>query len=254
MQPIEISLIAFAGIFGGTLLGMVLRKLLPEHHLSSDSKDVMKLGIGTIATLSALVLALLIGSAKGTFDSINSGLRQTGARIISLDQTMARYGPETKEAREVLRRVLTATIERIWPAERAVVDVEKAGQSGRGVEYLSEKIVQLTPHSDYQRQLQLRALEILGETAESNWLLVEHIGQRSFPMPLLVLLVCWLIIIFFSFGLFSSPNKTVIAVLFVCALAAASSLFLILELDQPFGGLIRVSSAPLLNALAHIGQ
>jgi hypothetical protein len=81
-----------------------------------------------------------------------------------------------------------------------------------------------------------------------------YIGQRSFPMPLLVLLIAWLTIVFSSFGLLAPRNTAVVAVLFVCALAAASGLFLILELDQPFGGLIKVSSAPLQSALVHIGR
>jgi hypothetical protein len=68
------------------------------------------------------------------------------------------------------------------------------------------------------------------------------------------LLVCWLTIIFFSFGLFATPNTTVIIVLLVCALSAASALFLILELDQPYGGFIKISSAPMQNAVARLGQ
>src|SRR5512143_2627934 len=115
MSPIAISLIAFAIIFGGTLLGMFLRPLLQEHHLSGDSKDVMKLGTGMIATMAALVLSLLIGSAKGTFDTMNNGLKQTGVKLSLLDYAMAQYGPETREAREILRRSLITTIQLIWP-------------------------------------------------------------------------------------------------------------------------------------------
>ena len=73
-------------------------------------------------------------------------------------------------------------------------------------------------------------------------------------MPFLVVLVFWLTILFISFGLFAPPNATVIATLFVCALSVSGAIFLILELDQPFEGLIRISSAPLRNALAHLGQ
>jgi hypothetical protein len=254
MSPIAISLIAFASIFVGTLLGMFLRTLLPDHHLSADSRDVMKLGIGMIATMAALVLGLLIASAKGTFDTVNSGLRQTASKIILLDRTMARYGPETREARDILRRYVTIVIEQFWPAEKNTIAIEKAGQQGSALEDLAEILRKLFPRNDDQRRLQSQALQISSEIAAARWLLIEEVGQSSIPMAFLVLLVCWLIFIFFSFGLFTSPNTTVIAVLFVCALSAASALFLILELDQPYGGLIKVSSAPLLTALSHLGQ
>jgi hypothetical protein len=254
MSPIAIFLIAFAIIFGGTLLGMYLRTLLSEHHLSADSRDVMKMGTDMLATMAAIVLGLLITSAKGTFDTMNSELKQTALKIVMLDSTMARYGPETREARDILRRSLIASIERVWPEEKNTIPAKKVGKAESGTENLEEKLRQLAPRNDNQRRLQSQALQIRAEINDTRWLLSQQLGQRSFPMPLLVLLVSWLAIIFSSFGLLTSRNTTVIAVLFICALAASSSLFLILELDHPLGGLIKISSAPLLNALAHIGQ
>ena len=254
MSPIAISLLAFASVFGGALLGMFLRSLLPEHHLSADSQDVMKLGIGMIATMAALVLGLLISSAKGTFDTMDSELINAGSKIILLDRTMARYGLETREARDILRRAVITTIERTWPAERDAIAVEKVGQRKIGVEDVEEKLRQLSPRNTDQSWLQWRAIQLSGEISEARWLLIEQVGHGSLPMPFLALLICWLAITFTGFGLFTSHNTTVIVVLFVCALSATSSLFLILELDQPYGGLIKVSSAPLLNALAHLGQ
>jgi len=252
LSPIALSLIAFAIIFGGTLLGMFLRPLLDEHHLSADSRDVMKLGTGMIATMAALVLSLLIGSAKGTFDTWNNGLEQTGVKLSLLDHAMAQYGPETREARDILRRNVISTIQRVWPADKTTIALDKVGQ-GSGIENIEEKLRRLSPQNDDQRRLQSQALQISDEMNQTRLLLIQQVGQQSFPMPLLVLLVSWLTIIFFNFGLFTSRNTTVMAVLFVCALVAASSLFLILELDQPFGGLIKISSAPLRDALAHLG-
>jgi hypothetical protein len=214
----------------------------------------VKLGVGVIATLTALVLGLLTASAKGTFDTVSSGIAQIGAKTILLDGTMARYGPETKEARDILRRTATATIERLWSSEKTADVLEKVGQGESGIELLEGKLRQLSPRNDDQRQLQSRALQISGEINETRLLVTQHVGQRSFPMPLLVLLITWLAVIFSAFGLLTSRNAAVVAVLFVCALSAASALFLILELDQPFGGLIKVSSAPLQSALVHIGR
>ena len=254
MSPLAISLIALGCIFGGMLLGMFLRGMLPEHHLSDDSKDVVKLATGMIATLSALVLGLLIASAKDSFDVINRGLMETGSKIMLLDRVMAHYGPETKEVRDQLRRSVASAIEQIWSKDRTGQTATKLPDPRTGVEALQDELRQLSPQNDAQRWLQSRALQVGADIAESRWLLVEQRGHSSLPMPFFVILVSWLVIIFFSFGLFSPRNVTVIIVLFVCALSVAGSLYLIQELDRPYGGLITVSSAPLRTALANLGQ
>lgn len=254
MGPLGISLVAFACIFGGTLLGMFLRTLLPDHHVSSESKDAMKLGIGMIATMAALVLGLLIASAKGSFDTMSSGIRQVGSRIILLDRVMANYGPETMEARDLLRRAVISSIQRIWPEDKIEAAVAKGREGRVDIEAVQDKLRQLSPRTDVQRGLQVQALQVSGEIAEARSLIIAQLGQGSIPMAFLVLLVFWLIIIFTSFGLVSPRNTTVIAVLLLCALSAAGSLYLILELDTPYGGLIKVSSAPLRIALANLGK
>jgi hypothetical protein len=254
VSALTISLIAFACIFGGTLLGMFLRTILPGHHLSDESKDVVKLGTGVIATMAALVLALLIASAKGNYDTMSSELRQVSSRVILLDRVMAHYGPETNEARDLLRRSIASTIKRVWPEDNIEQAVAESTEGRVDIETIQDKLRQLSPRNDAQRWLQSRALEISIEIAEGRWLLIEQLGQRTLPMPFFVLMVFWLTIIFTSFGLFSPRNATVITVLLICALSAAGSLFLIIELDTPYQGLIKVSSVPLRNALAHLGQ
>jgi len=252
--PLAISLIAFGCIFGGMLLGMFLRGVIPKHHLSDESRDVLKLGTGMIATLAALVLGLLISSAKGSFDAMNSGLLQSGSKVILLDRVMAQYGPETKEVRHQLRRSVASLIERIW-SKKFMGQTEMMFPDPKiGLEALQDKLLQLSPQNDAQRWLQSRALEVTNDIAESRWLLVEQQGISALPMPFLVMLVSWLVIIFFGFGLLCPRNATVIAVLLVCALSAAGALYLIQELDRPYGGLITISSAPLQNALAYLGQ
>jgi hypothetical protein len=147
-----IGLIVFALVFGSALLAMFVRNALPEHHLSADSKDVVKLGIALIATMSALVLSLLIASAKSAFDPRSNQLVQVSADIIQLDCALARYGPETKEARSLLERSVAATLERFWPAEsaRPIAIDPKASP----VEALYDKIEELSPQNDAQRALQ----------------------------------------------------------------------------------------------------
>lgn len=254
MNSLTLSLVAFACIFGGALIGMGLRNLLPDHHLSDESKDVVKLGTGMIATLAALVLALLLTSAKGTFDATANELKLTGSRLVLLDRVMAQYGLETRETRDHLRRVVASSIHRFWPDESHEGAISTAQQSGHDFEVIQEKLRQLSPRNDSQRWLQTRALQLSAEIAEARWLIQEQVGQSSIPAPFLGVLICWLAVIFASFGLYSPRNGTVIFVMFVCAISVAAALFLILEMDRPYYGLIKLSGAPLHKALTIMGQ
>ncbi len=233
---------------------MWLRALLPEHHLSDESKDAVKLGTGMIATLAALVLGLLIASAKGTFDTMTNELRQTASRIVLLDRVMAQYGPETREVRDLLRGSVATALQRIWPEDSHEMEIKTAQRPGNDLEALQDKLLQLSPRDDTQKWIQSRALQISADVAEARSLILAQAGQSSIPGPFLVVLVSWLTIIFTTFGLFSPRNGTVMIVMIICALSTAAALYLILELDQPYGGLIKISSAPLHNALALLGH
>jgi len=230
---------------------MALQMILPEHHLSTESKDVIKLGMGLTGTMSALVLALLISSAKTSYDTQRNELTQAAANIMLVDRVLAHYGPETKEARDLLKLSVSSMIDRIWPNDRS--GNSKLGPTTAGGELFFNKIQELTPQNDVQRSLQAEAVKISIDVGQARLLLFEQSGH-SIPMPFLVLLIFWVTIIFLSFGLFAPRNATVVATLFLCALSVSGAIFLIMELDRPFGGLIQISSAPLLNAIANIGK
>ena len=248
MSAIGIGLIVLVCVFGGSILGMVLHTILPEQHLSADSKDVIKLGMGLIATMSALVLALLTNSAKGSFDTQRNELTQMSASIILLDRVLAHYGPETKDARDLLKGTVNNMINRMWPEEGSGPQLQPVA-----AEAFYDKIQALSPQNDVQRQLQAQAVKISVDIGQSRWLLFEQ-GGRSIPMPFLVLLIFWVTVIFLSFGLFAPRNATVIVTLFLCALSLSGAIYLILELDHPFGGLVQISSAPLRSALSQIDK
>jgi hypothetical protein len=251
VSAIAIGCIVFVLVFSSALLAMFAHRALPEHHLSADSKDVVKLGVALVATMSALVLSLLVASAKSAFDTRSNQLVEASADIILLDRALARYGPETKEARSLLQRTVAATVERFWPAEGAkpvVIDPEASP-----VEALYDKIEALSPQSEAQRTMQSQALTLAADMGRTRLLVFEHLGT-SIPVPFLVVLVFWLCIIFASFGLFAPRNATVITVLCVCALSVSGAIFLILELDRSFEGLLQVSGAPLRTALAQLGR
>jgi hypothetical protein len=251
LSSIAVACIAFACVFGSALLGLLVRAVLPEEHLSTDTKDVVKLGMALIATMAALVLSLLISSAKSTYDTRSNQLLQVCADIILLDRVLANYGSATKNARGILQQSVAAALEQFWPTDRdRSVKIDRRASS---VEALYIKLQQLSPQDEAQRSLQNQALTITLDLARTRVLLFEQLG-RSIPLPFLVVLVFWLCIIFASFGLFAPKNGTVIAALFVCALSVAGALFLILELDQSFEGVLQISSAPLRAAEVQLGQ
>ena len=251
MSPIEVGCIVLASVFGGALLGMAIHTMLPEHHLNAESKDVIKLGMGLIATMSALVLALLTSSAKGSYDTQRNELTQVSANVILLDRVLAHYGPETKEARDLLKLSAAGMIDRMGPNEP--VQTVKPGPTTTSGELFFDKIQELTPKNEVQHSLQAQAISLSIGIGQARLLLFEQ-GGRSIPMPFLVLLIFWVTVIFLSFGLFAPHNATVIATLFLCALSVSGAIFLIMELDRPFGGVIQISSAPLRNAIANIDR
>jgi hypothetical protein len=251
VSALTIGLIVFALVYGSALLAMLVHSRLPEEHLSSESKDVVKLGIALIATMSALVLSLLISSAKAAFDTRSNQLVQASADIMMLDRVLARYGPETKDARSFVQQMVVVTLNRFWPAEGSGSVAPDAGIFP--VEALFDKIEPLSPQNDAQRSLRSRALSLALDIGRTRLLLFER-SNPSIPVPFLVVQVFWVCIIFASFGLFAPRNTTVIAALGVCALSVAAAVFLILELDRSFEGMLKVSDAPLRAALAQLGR
>jgi len=253
MSETAIASLVFACVFGSALLGLFIRSALPEHHLSQESKDVVNLGTGLIATMAALVLSLLISSAKSSFDQMDAELVQNAARAISLDRTLADYGPETKEIRDLLKRNYGARVALLFPSDASHEETLDTPESIVRAENLRAKLWELSPGSDSQRWLQSHALDLASEISSTRWLLLMQ-KDVSLPTPLLVVLVCWLALIFSSFGLHAPRNGTVIAALFVCALSTAGAILLILEMNSPFEGFMKLSSAPMRDALADLGR
>jgi len=253
MSSQTIFLISAGCIFGGALVGMLLHGLLPEPHLRDASKDTVKVGAGMIATLSALVLGLLVGSAKNTFDTAEAEMTQGSAKIILLDRLLADYGPETKAAREQLHRTVATQIEDLWPEEKTGVSGLAAFERTNGLEAVQMTLLKVMPTTDAQRQLFAAAQQICGDLRQTRWLLVEQ-TQSPIPIPFLVVLLFWLTVLHVSFGMLAPRNATVVAVLLICALSVSGAIFMILEMSHPLDGMIKVSSAPMRKALEHLGQ
>ena len=253
MNSTIVGLITVTCVFGGALLGMALQKALPRHHLSKESHEIVKLGAGMIATLTALVLGLLVSSAKNTFDTLSEGIVQAGAKVILFDRTLAAYGPEAKALRDQLRRTVAVRMENLWPGEGRQMQDAAAYERAKGLELIDAALRELAPKNDAQRQLLAQARQLTADLAQTRWLLIEA-SQTEPPVPFIVVLLFWLTMLFTTFGLFAPRNGTVLTVLFVCACSVSAAVFLILELNRPLTGLIKVSNAPLLKALEHLGR
>ncbi len=249
MSSIAISVIVFAFLFGGAVLGMFLRAVLPQGRLG-DSQDAVKLGMGLVTTMSALVLGLLVTSARGFYETQNTHVTEMSATVVVLDRVLAAYGPETKEARDRLRDSIAHTLDQVWPGERT-----GASEMGPPIreEALVDKIQALSPKDDRQKWLQSQALSLSIGLGQTRWLVYEQ-ATTSVSKPMVVFLIFWLSMIFLSFGLYAPRNEIVTVAFFVAGLSVSGAIFLILDMYSPYRGLIEISSAPLRLALSHLGQ
>lgn len=236
-------------IFLGALAGMAVRARLPESHLDKRTEDAVRIAMGTLATLTALVIGLLVASARSSFDTRASELTQMAGDVILLDRQLVHYGPDAGEVRHFLRRYAVHLSRLSWPDEFGRSDEADGWVLLEGAQ---DRLRALDPPDDAHRWLRNRALEISSIVSRTRWLMdVQRSG--SVPLPFLGILVLWLTVLFASFGLFAPRNGTVIAAMFTCSVSIAASIFLILEMDKPFTGMIRLPSAPMHEALLRIG-
>ncbi len=243
--------ILFVCLVGVALLGRRVRRYVPEDHLSADSKDAVKLAMGLVATMTALLLGLLISSAKGTYDTVKSEVMQMAAKVAFLDRVLTVYGPEAAGARVECRDVVAEAVRRMWPEERSrsaqLAPNEEMGDA------LYVTVQRLSPHDDSQRALKAQATTLMVDLGQLRSLLQAQ-AIPSISRPLLMALICWLVIIFLGFSLVGPPNATTTLALVASAFSVACAVFLILELDHPLSGLIRIPSEPMTNVLNHLAK
>ena len=254
MNSILVFSIVFGSALGGALLGIVLQRVLPQKYLQSETKEVVLLGTGLIATMAALVLGLLVSNAKSSFDDESASFRELALNVVMLDRTLAHYGEDAQPARAQLKRTIAQTIETLWPGEPAAksshIDDEKISAEGTTLYQLLRKLV---PHDESQQSLKAAALQLTTDLTRDRWRLSQN-SDGSLPVPFLVVLALWLALLFGSFGLFSPRNPIAIAAMVVCAASVAGAVFLIVDLDQPFHGLIKVSPTSLQDSLSKLGK
>jgi hypothetical protein len=250
VTALAIAFITFVCAFGSALLGAYVRDQLPPPHLSKESQDVVRLGMGLVATMTALLLGLVTAAARSTFDAHDTAIRNSAVNILTMDRHLARYGSETKPTRDLLRSAVAFRVETTWPTEgrsRGLVALATPE-----VERIENQILQLSPATEAQRWFKTEALKLSEEVLKTRWRVLG--SGAAIPRMFLVVVVFWLTVTFASFGLYAPRNATVVGVLFIAAVSVAAALFLIVELDGPFDGVIKVSGGPLRFALDNLGR
>lgn len=247
MSPIQFAAVAFACIVASAVGGALLRPRLPEHHLNGDSKDVIKLSIALVATMSALVLALLFASTRTSFERSSGLVSRLTADIAELDRVLKHYGPEADPVRAALRAEIQPMIDSIW-REEAVARGVKLDESKAPEEQVLYMLQDLQPANAKQRALHVRAIQISADLQQTQIALFAQ-PTDSISNTFLIVLIVWLMFIFGIFSMSAPANPTMFTVIAICILSASAAFYLILELGLPFGGLMQLSNEPLRNAL-----
>ncbi len=251
MSSFAISLLVALFVFAGGILGLVLHRFLPASHLTKETKEVVQLGTGMLAVMASLVLGLLIASAKSNYDRTEHDIRSYAAELILLNETLRDYGDDAAAPRALLRQYTAQALEDNWPSSTDHPVLMEDQSSGMILEHVREAIRALTPVDAGQRWLQRQALRISVSLLRQRWLLIEQNDTSVKPIVVIVV-VCWISLIFASFGMNAPRNGTVVGAFLVCALSIGAAIFLILEMDDPFSGIMKIPSAPMVEALAHM--
>lgn len=250
MAPIATAGIAFGLIVAGIIVGTLVRAKMPEHHLTGDSKEVIRLATALVGTLTGLVLALMFAATRASFEHTSASVSRLAVSFSELDEVLDDYGPAALPIRKRLRADLQPLMDSIWQDD-AVAAGRPAVSRRSHASSAQTMIRELEPKNASQTSLQLRALQIMSDISQTRLALLAQ-PPDSVSTPFIVVVVLWLAFIFTTFAMSSKPNVTLAVVLGVCILSASGALYLILELGLPFGGLMQVSNDSLREALVQI--
>lgn len=250
MGGIGLGLAIFALLFGAAMAALHLHPRLPERHRDQGTQDVIRLAVGMIVVMTSLLLSILTTSVKESFDALDRSVRRLAAEMVLLDRALHLYGPAAAEARGVLRRYAEGTLEDGWPA-RGTPPLLENPATGELLNRLHQAVWAL-PAADADREaLKAAAVNRLRAVTEGRWAMIEGAGGTLSP-PFIGILVGWLTLIFASFGYNAPVNRIVTVTLLLCTASIAAAMFLIIEMDQPFHGILAVPAEPLQRALEHM--
>jgi hypothetical protein len=253
MSSLTIAAAVFVCTFGGAMVGIALHRRLPKHHIDRDTRDAVNLVMGLIATMSALVLGLLIASAQSSYNAQNQAVRSMAANIIALDRALDFYGPEAKPVRQLLAGEVAWMHDVIWGKDGLRPEFLDPRTMGRGARQFFNALVALAPATDAQKLARGQALEIAAAIEQTRLQMFEQV-EGSIPRPFIGVLIFWLTMLFIGFGLFAQRHTTMLAALLIGALSVSTATFLVLDLNAPYSGLIRLSDRPIRTVITEIGK
>ena len=248
MRILLYALIAFAVVFAGGVLGLLVGRLLPEKYQSDDTQRIVQTATGMISLITALVLGLLVATAKGKFDTTNQTTEALAAKLMLINRQLV---TEANDARELLRKYTIARIAAIWPDEAGAKPGPDNPPPWKLLESLQQSLSGLTPKTEAQRSETAVASEAAVDLEKTTWLETAQAASHV-QQPFVVILIAWLFVLFVSFGLFAPRNVLVVVALFVGALAIAGAVLLIVDMDLPYEGMLVVSPEPMQQALAQM--
>jgi ABC-type multidrug transport system fused ATPase/permease subunit len=253
MASVSISVAVGVLTFGVGLLGLYLKRLVPERHMSAGSREMIGAMIGLLTLLLALVLGTLIGSAYGFFASQKAEIESLCAQTLELDLAFRQYGPETQPLREALKGSMQEASDAIR-GDRAAYQrhFEFRGYMSK-FEKWNQTLSSLSPRSPTQTAL-ISTLGASSASFQQTRLLMSLQLASPISWPLIVIVVSWAMLLFFGFGVTSGLNLTSLGALTFGSFAVASAIFLILELNQPYSGIFRVPSASIENTIAALDE
>jgi hypothetical protein len=246
-NPLITGLIVYTVTLAGAFAGWKIRNRLPADHLTEETKNLVNMSTAVVATVSALVLGLLISNANATFTRLGGEVTSLSAKILRLDQIMRRYGSATDPARETLRQFAEHKADDLFPDDQANVHLGNSS-TYELLQQLEDMLLALKPANSRDQWWLGQAMTLAGQIGDARWLIAQQVGQGT-PRAFVGLLIFWLVFLFGSFGLFAPHNLTSAIVLTLCALAVAGAVGMFLELEQGFGSLVRVSSHPMHRAV-----
>ena len=210
---------------------------------------MIKLAAGLLATLVALVLSLLVSSANSFYNTVDGEYGEALAGIRQLDDRLKAYGADADQARQTLKAVVAQSFRQHWPDEGFGPETTSTSLAD-----LERQVLALEPRNAAGKWYQAQALDLLGRLGHIQSLLRNQYRSQGVSLPLLAVVLLCAAAIFGSFGLYVPPNGTVLAAITAAALAIAAAIFLIVELNSPFEGLLQLSSAPAHKLLDALGR
>jgi hypothetical protein len=242
-----IGFIVLATVLAGAFAGVKVRERLPKHHLTDETKNLVSVSTAVVATVSALVLGLLISNANTSFTRLGGQVTALSAEILRLDHILRRYGPDAEPARNMLLQYAEHKAADLFPDDPAHVRLSNPS-TYELLQRLEDMLLTLKPANPRDQWWLTQALTLAAKIGDTRWLLAQQTGQGT-PKAFVALLVFWLALLFASFGLFAPPNLTSAVTLTLCALAVAGAVAMFLELERGFGGLVHISPEPMRQAV-----